>query len=180
MRRLLLIATAASLAACDRPVNLPTELSSPDNASFDAVNETGVVQSASGGAIRFSGGEPFILTFEASRRSDGTLQGRYHVNVMRLDAKFDVVVTCMSIDDNRAWIGGVIEKSNNPLVVNGSASYFYAIDNAAGANGGVNPPDIISGLILNDTPGNELTFCNDQQLTIPSRAIDDGNIRIRG
>ena len=179
MRRLTVVA-AFLLAACDGSAVLPTGPSAPESARFAASNGNGIVQSATGGAQRFTAGKFFILSFQANKHADGTVSGRYHVDAKAANVKFDVVVTCLSVVDNRAWVGGIIENSDSPIVVNGSSSYFYVIDNGAGANGGVNPPDIVSGLLLNDEPGAELQFCNDQELVLPSRPIDDGNIRVRG
>jgi hypothetical protein len=77
-------------------------------------------------------------------------------------------------------VGGIIQNSSNPIVRDGTSSYFYVVDNGAGANGGVNPPDVVSALRLNDVVGAEQEFCTGMPLTLPSRAIDDGNIRVDG
>jgi hypothetical protein len=179
MRRLIL-GVVLMTAACDGPTNSPTGITSVDAPRLNASNENGVVQSASGGAQRFSAGQFFILSFQANKHADGSVSGRYHVDAKAADAKFDVVVTCLSVVDNRAWIGGIIQNSSNPIVRDGSVSYFYVVDNGAGANGGVNPPDVVSALRLNDAVGEDLRFCAERPLALPSRAIDDGNIRVDG
>jgi hypothetical protein len=165
---------AALSSACDGPVTHPLATS-----AGSSMNEAGVVQSAGGGAHRWTGGQPFILSFEANKRADGTVTGRYHVDFKVLSARFDVVVTCLSVVGNRAWVGGIIEKTDSPLVQVGTSSYFWVIDRGEGANGGIAPPDIISALILNDVPNAELQFCADRPVALPSRPIDDGNIRVR-
>ncbi|HEX6315307.1 MAG TPA: hypothetical protein VFZ73_10635 [Gemmatimonadaceae bacterium] len=174
MRHLSVIAVCL-LAACEGPVSPP-----PSTPLLNgAPPEHAVAQSVKGGAHRWSGGAPFILSVQANKRTDGSVSGSYHVDVKALNASFDVTVTCLSVVGNHAWIGGIVRDSNTPLVAAGTSSYFYVIDTGEGSIGAIQL-DIISGLRLNDTPGNELTFCADQSLTLPSRRIDDGNVQVRG
>jgi hypothetical protein len=169
-----LLAVLATVTACDRPVS-PTRLSAASQAPA-SLQESGVVQSATGGAHRLSGGEMFVLSFNANKRADGSVTGRYHVDVMSLGATFDVDVTCLSVDGNKAWIGGIIENSDSPIVRDGTVSYFYVIDNGEGADA---LTDIISGLRINDLAGRDLVFCAERPLQLSSRPIDFGNIQVR-
>ena len=174
MRRFSVIAVCV-LAGCDTPV-APT---TPSPLLNSAQPEASVVQSVKGGAHRWSGGEPFILSVQANKRADGSVTGSYHVDVKSLDASLDVTVTCMTVVGNHAWVGGIVRDSNTPLVAAGTSSYFYVIDTGEGSIGAIQL-DIISALRLNDTPGNEQAFCTDQPLTLPSRRIEDGNVQVRG
>jgi hypothetical protein len=139
----------------------------------------GVVQSASGAAHRWTAGEPFILSFVANKHADGSVSGTFHADAKSLNARFNVNVTCLSVDGDRAWIGGIISDSDTPLVQAGLASYFYVIDTGEGAIGAIQQ-DIVSALRLNDVPGSELAFCAGRPTTLPFRRIEDGNVQVRG
>jgi hypothetical protein len=174
MRRwILLVPFVLVAAACDQPVEPVQPLGLARTASLE---DHGVVQSASGGAHRLTGGEPFILSFQANKRADGSVTGTYHVDVMALGATVDVNVTCMSVVGNIAWVAGIIEKSDSPLVRVGTVSYFYAIDNGEGT---ADAADQISALRLNDLAGEDQVFCNLRPLLLSRRAIDFGNIQVR-
>lgn len=168
----LLVVVAAAACRDTLAVTEPSLDATPQASLGDG----GVTESASGGAHRLSGGEMFVLAFSANKRADGTTTGRYHVDLQSIGATFDVVVTCLSVVGNRAWIAGIIEKSDHSLVREGTVSYFYAIDNGEGE---VDPTDIISGLRINDVAGEDLRFCAERPLLLSSRPIDFGNIQVR-
>ena len=176
MRKLSLIAVALFAACADQSAVAPEMVAG--SANRDAAASDRVIQSASGNAMRWSGGEPFILSFVANKHADGTVTGRYHADVKRLDARFDVRITCLTIEGNQAWVGGIIESSDSPLIGVGLASYFYVIDVGEGAVRAIQQ-DIVSALALNDTPGTEAAFCASRDLTLPSRRIEDGNAQVR-
>ena len=138
----------------------------------------GVTQSASGSAIRWTAGEPFIQSFVATKYADGRVTGRFHADAKSLNARFNVTVTCLSVVGSQAWIGGIISDSDTPLVQAGLASYFYVIDMGEGAIGAIQQ-DIVSALRINDVPGTEQTFCAERPTTLPSRRIEDGNVQVR-
>ena len=73
------------------------------------------------------------------------MRGGFHADAKSLNARFNVTVTCLSIEGNRAWIGGIISDSDTPLVRPGLASYFYVIDVGEGAIGAIQQ-DIVSAL----------------------------------
>ena len=176
MRKLSTIAGILALAACGEQSTPVEMLAGP--ATRATASSGAVVQSAGGNAMRWSGGEPFILSFTAKKHADGTVDGRMHVDVKRLDARIDVRVTCLSIEGNTAWVGGIIESTSSPLIGVGLATYFYVIDMGEGAIGAIQQ-DIVSALALNDTPGNELAFCDAKETTLASRRIEDGNAQVR-
>jgi hypothetical protein len=177
MRRISLISILCALAvtACEGVPTSPGPRSDLAMPSLDAGGQ-GVVQSATGGAHRLSGGEMFILAFTANTHADGSTTGRYHVDLQSIGATFDVDVTCLSVVGNRAWIAGIIERSDHPLVREGTVSYFYAIDNGEGTG---DPTDIISAIRINDLGGQDLVFCAERPLGLSSRPIDFGNIQVR-
>ena len=140
---------------------------------------SGVVESASGSAHRIRplpDGELFVLTFNAEKRADGTVTGYAHVDRKDLDLSFDVDVTCLSVVGNTAWIGGIIRNPRNDLVVDGSVSYFYVIDNGEGE---ADPVDRASAIRLNDRAGEDIRFCTDRPLLLPRADIAHGNVQVR-
>ena len=165
------------LAACGDQSS-PVQPSRLTPGARSASTGSRVVQSATSSPIRWTAGEPFILTLAAHKHADGSVTGRFHADAKSLNARFDVTVTCLSVEGNTAWIGGIIESSATPLVQPGLASYFYVIDTGEGAIGAIQQ-DIVSGLRINDVPGSEQAFCDARETTLPSRRIEDGNVQVR-
>lgn len=93
-----------------------------------------------------------------------------------LDLFFTVDVSCMSIVGNTAWVGGIISDTNASFVQVGSVSYFYAIDNGEGSAA---PADVVSTARFNDIAGEDLRFCDEQPLLLPSFEIQQGNVQVR-
>ena len=176
MRRAALLTACLVVGCGDQNIPAASAIVAPGNRSANLA--PGIVQSVVGSPIRWTAGEPFILTVVANKHADGTVTGRFHADAKSLNVRVDVAVTCLSVEGNRAWIGGIIETSNSPLVQPGLASYFYVIDNGEGAIRAIQQ-DIVSGLRLNDVPGSEQTFCAERATTLASRRIEDGNVQVR-
>ena len=175
MRRVALLTVCVLTACGDRSTPIAGAIAAPSNRS--AALAPGVVQSAGGSAIRWTAGEPFLLSFMAKKHADGSVTGRFHADAKSLNARFDVTVTCLSVEGNHAWIGGIVESSATPLIGVGLATYFYVIDIGEGAIGAIQQ-DIVSGLRINDTPGSEQAFCAARETTLASRRIEDGNVQV--
>ena len=75
------------------------------------------------------------LTLHAVERPDGAVGVSYKV-VLANGLFFEADVTCVTVDGNVGWVGGVIRDSNAGIIVLGSTSMFYAIDNGEGGGGG--------------------------------------------
>ena len=84
-------------------------------------------------------------------------------------------MTCLTVDGNRAWFAGVIERSNTPGLINQEFGWG-AVDNGRPGSG---TPDQVSfpGVPVN---GAADAFCNDQPPDPSLQDIERGNIRIRG
>ena len=174
--RVLTVVAVCLLAACDRgtPVG-PLTGSSADRYAGSGGE---VTQSAVGSAIRWTAGEPFLLSFVASKHADGSVSGRFHGDAKYVDARFDATITCASFNGNTAWIGAVIHASGSPLIQPGLSTFFYVTDVGEGAIGGLQQ-DIVSALRINAAPGEEQTFCATQPMNLPTRKIEDGNVTVR-
>lgn len=177
--RLLPFAALAALAGCDtstQPVELGSTLD-PDGSVVAA--ETAVVASAIGSAHRKDDvlGKPIILSFSAIKRDDGTVQGSYYYQSVFNHVQIHVDVTCMTVaDGNKAWVAGIISKSNIPVLV-GTVSYFYTFDNGEGANA---EADVVSLVRALDPPGEDQRFCDELPTGLPNAEVLHGNVNVTG
>lgn len=168
VRRLLTLAGALGLPACDVPPTSPE--GGPEfsrGAGRDAVTGSGHVPSGDG--LR-------EFTFHALDNGDGTASGSYKIEFTATGLFVLVDVTCVSVVGNTGWVGGRIVDSNIPVVRPGTVSYFYAIDNGEG-NGA--PPDRVSAARLNDVDGEDIRFCTERPLLLPAFNIQEGNVQVR-
>ena len=162
--------SAAGLLACHQP----TANTTPESPLLSTAGP--VVASASGGAQRIRSDELWVLGFTAVRHADGSAHGNYHVDRQDLGVKFDVDVTCLSVVEDTAWIGGIIRKVDGPIVIEGTVSYFFVVDMGEGADA---PADIASAIRINDRAGQDLVFCNDRPVGLSRGPIDFGNLQVR-
>lgn len=161
-------AVALAAASCSNPSALP-ELEAPSlsvAAGGPRVVGSGHVQQAAG--LR-------EFTFHAFEQPDGSATGSYKI-VLPSGAFFEANVSCLSVDGNIGWVGGVIRDSNVPAVILGSTSMFYAIDNGEGEDAA---PDIVSVAVFNGAAGADLAFCANQPLELAPLTVNDGNVQVR-
>jgi hypothetical protein len=114
--------------------------------------------------------------FNAEIKSDGAAHGWYTYRDVEDGAPFVVKgpVTCLTVIGNDAWIGGVIEKSNEPTLV-GLGSWWHVTDNGEGAG---SPPDITTFLGIGSL-AQTAAFCADHPAYRFPFPIDGGNIQVR-
>jgi hypothetical protein len=118
------------------------------------------------------------LAFNATKYADGRVSGQfeYHQIVEGESFNFNVDLTCMNVyDGNRAKIGGVIRKSNDPTLPPGAFAWFQVFDNGEGANA---PPDRSSLIGFGDEAANE-AFCNSPNLPRFGPWDVRGNVQVR-
>jgi hypothetical protein len=152
--------------------------------ALGAVTATGsVVASANGGAhwtIPLPNAFGVVvgndLEFNARKYDDGSVSGHfnYHQTVEGVTVKFVGTVTCMNVYGNRAKIGGVITKSTDPTISEGTFGWFQVFDNGEGAGA---PPDQSSLMGFGDEGANE-TFCNSPNLPRFGPWDIQGNIQV--
>lgn len=129
------------------------------------------------------------IRFTALRHGDGTVSGEFERRSQFQHAAASVLtvvqhgpVTCFTILENRAVIGGVIEHGQvnspefpGPLpAVEGQSLNWDVADNGEGAN---DPPDEYGGAFSPGSPPAEQTQCErgPTQTTLP---VEEGNIQI--
>ena len=73
------------------------------------------------------------LAYQATRRADGTVRGRwsYHYFEAGQETTFSGPVSCLTVNGNRAWIGGPITASSDPTQV-GLGAWWQVADNGGG------------------------------------------------
>lgn len=139
----------------------------------------GVVASAAGAAHRIRplpDGELFVLSFTAQKLANGSVNGYAHVDLKTANVAFDIDVTCMAVEGNVAWVGGIIRNQRGGVARNGAVSYFYVIDNGEGGDGVL---DRASGIRVNDVDGEDQVFCTERPLLLPATDIELGNVQVR-
>lgn len=156
--------TAAACAEASDPVSPEARLSVTSSGGPRVVG-SGHVQAA-GGLREF--------TFHAVEGPDGRVGGSYKV-VLPNGLFFEADVTCVSVSDNTGWVGGVIRDTNTGVVVVGSTSMFYAIDNGEGGA----TADVVSLAAINRDEGADQQFCGEQLLELPPLTVTDGNVQVR-
>jgi hypothetical protein len=75
---------------------------------------SGVIESARGGGHFHIATALRTFAFTAKNRADGTTQGQYQINNRDAGAREHGTVTCLEVDGNDAWVGGVITHSSVP------------------------------------------------------------------
>lgn len=166
-RSLLLgLATISVVACSDTPTSIAAE-----GPEF-GIAAVGHLVAGSGHVETAEGLREF--TFHAVEAPDGSVGGSYKI-VLPNDLFFEADVTCLSVDGNTGWVGGVIRETNAGIIVVGSTSWFYAIDNGEGGS----EPDVVSIAAINGAEGADIDFCEDQPLGLPPLTVTDGNVRVR-
>lgn len=167
-----MILGAVVFAGCDSAVE-PTAATAPSLSQGSGP----VVQSATGAGHFTVGGELRTFSFTALKHADGTVQGEYELFSRLTGARIHGDVTCLSVVGNRAWIGGRQEHSqDDALFPPGLENGFRVADNGEGAN---DPPDEMSLMFVNATPGFAQNYCNARFLAPPLNPIEAGNIQVR-
>lgn len=167
-RRLTALCTALlGAAACSEPVAPPVSevVQSASVVAPHRVVGAGHVEQAAG--LR-------EFTFHALETQRGGARGSFKV-VLPNGLFFEADVTCVSVEGNTGWVAGVIRASNAAVIVVGSVSTFYAIDNGEGAGAG----DIVSLATFNGAAGADAAFCADRPLVLPPLTITGGNVQVQ-
>jgi hypothetical protein len=123
-------------------------------------------------------GERRTFAFTAKNKSDGTTQGEFQINnrAEGLFFKEHGVVTCLVVEGNQSWVGGVVTHSDGGT--EGISRVWRAIDNGEGTN---DPPDMITLAQSFGPAGTEQICLTQPELLLALlQPIDDGNIQVKG
>ena len=114
----------------------------------------------------------------AARDLDGRVSGEYEVVTRATNVRVRGEVTCLSVVDNRAFVGGTIEEASLPfppeIVERLTGVAVEVVDN--GRAGGVDEISVL-GLFVDDPEGPQ-RFC-DQAVPGPVGPIDRGRLQVR-
>lgn len=164
-----------AIACGDNPVLQPeTAQQPPARLVLDPADHGPVVARANGSGHTW-GGEDNLLrsfSFSALKHADGYVTGQFQMNNRTNDVAAHGSVTCLFIEGNQAWVGGIVEKvraGGSTSIEVGQARGWLAIDNkeAMGPE-----PDRISGFRMLDN-------CETQPAWFTS-AVEAGNISVMG
>ena len=161
-------AAALAVLACAEPTAPP--LPYGVLSSFEAPNHQIV---GAGHVEQTTGMREF--TFHALEHPDGSAQGSFKV-VLPNGLFFEADVTCLAVTGNTGWVGGLIRASNAAVVIIGSVSTFYVIDNGEGSGA---PADIVSIATFNGAAGADAAFCAARPLALPPLTVTQGNVQVR-
>jgi hypothetical protein len=138
-----LLAVAYLLIGCDSPTNMPTALKVP-TLSLAVGNGNGVQHRVSVGSHDFSDpGQDANFSLIAIQKADGSVSGQWEDKFGPgdgVEGGYHIAVDCVSVQGNRAWIGGVVTKALNEALI-GTRAFTEVEDNGTSAN---DPPDKIS------------------------------------
>jgi hypothetical protein len=142
---------------------------------------SGVVASANGD-YGFSGeaaGSTFVIgpfTWDVQVKDDGSVNGHFDYTQVRDGVALSASgpLTCAFIEDDRAWVGGLIEASSRPSLV-GLDMWFQARDEGEGANAS---PDMSSTLGAAAAPAGQ-QYCDDHPPVRFPFLVGEGNVQVR-
>jgi hypothetical protein len=105
----LLLSTGCSMEAPTAPAVVgPVALGTP---AIQAIPSGAIVRSVTGTG-HFTSAAGFWRTFSYAARehADGSVSGMFEINLRGVGARAHGRVTCMGVEGNAAWLGGVIEQ----------------------------------------------------------------------
>ena len=175
-RTILPFAAVAIIAGCGSPDDL-VGVAAPE---AGALSVSAGPATATGSGHFTSGGELRSFALSAVGRDDGSASGEYQIVIHAIDRFLHVGVTCMVVRNDTAWVAGIITKTNHPAIIEGTVSYFWAVDGGEG-EGAV---DKVSIARINDRLGEDRRFCSltpDEAFSgLPGRVVEKGNVQISG
>lgn len=113
------------------------------------------------------------FTFHALEESDVGAKGSFKV-VLANGAFFEADATCLAVDGDTAWVGGVIRDSSIGAII-GTTSMFWVRDGGEGAGA----EDIVSTAAFLGGEGDDLAFCENRPLELPPMIVTQGNVDVR-
>lgn len=167
----LLVAFAAT--ACDTPTETAA-FAGPQDAIAPRFADGGsrVVAAATGSAHFETAGAIRNVTFSATRRADGSVEGEAEIVIHGLDAFWHIRVECVTVVDNRAFLGGTITSASDDRLRIGAKSYFWVEDHGRAG-------DRVSIAGFNETPEGLADFCELRQNLLRGTDVLQGDVTVR-
>jgi hypothetical protein len=135
-----LFAAGLLILGCDRPTSMPTALTAPTTLSADRQGN-GVQHRVSVGSHDFTPpGVNANFSLIAIQYADGSVSGQWTDQFGHGNGGLHIVVDCLLVQGNRAWIGGVVTQSPVDAQI-GTRAFTEVEDNGAS---GHSAPDQIS------------------------------------
>ena len=167
------LALAFGLVACqDREITV-----SDHDAQFAVALARPVYQVTGGGSIvreDIAGAPREVYGFQAWVDAAGRVTGEAEVHFPSDVVKMHIVVQCLVLEGNRAWLSGAVTRSDDPLTPVGRVFFWQVQDNGEGRGA---PPDRISNFVHRPTNNYPADICR-QKLTVPTFPWDNGNVQI--
>lgn len=116
------------------------------------------------------------FTINATRKADGSVEGRWMIQRRPQGLKTQGDVTCFSIIGDQAWWGGVITAAGEPTWIGTDAAGTLK-DNGEGRN---DPADQVSLAFVAAPAGFGQANCDTQQNSPPLNDITAGNVQVNG
>jgi hypothetical protein len=169
-----------------------SRLSGRDSSTTMVSSSGAVVRSVTGTALRsLSQLDPDahgwrVFTITALEHEDGSVSGQFEMHLRQFPVRIHGRITCMGLQGNAAWLGGVIELIDGSfpgppglLIGPGTPMRIRVVDNGEGSDA---PTDLISGLgtFGGQSEGVELGYCATKPNQPMLNPVEAGNIQVRG
>jgi hypothetical protein len=111
-------------------------------------------------------------TFAVFQYADGSVNGQIEIHLRDPAVSFHADATCLSVQDNNAWVGGVVTHTSDPNSAPVGLQFWVRVqDNGESSDN----PDRISFVRLGIPAAN----CNFQRAAALSFGFAGGNLRVR-
>lgn len=166
-RAALTLVFAISFAGCES-----STIVEPDMDPSFARSGSAPVQSVSGGGTVDVTAGRSTYAFHASINGAGAVKGKFELHFSSSPTQVHGDVTCLVIDGNQAWLGGVITRSNDEGAFGvGGEIVWSAEDNGEGKNA---DPDRVSAFF----GGLDADVCL-TKFAVGTNEWSNGNVQIR-
>ena len=167
-----LLAVGLLLIGCDGPTTMPTAVQVATRLSSIGQGN-GIQHRVSVGSHDFTDpGQDANFSLIAIQKADGSVSGQWEDQLGPGNGAaggFHIAVDCLSVQGNRAWIGGVITQAPDEALV-GTRAVTEVEDNGTSAN---DPPDKISY-----TYNGLSTFYQCQHFVLPLFPLSGGEVKV--
>lgn len=178
---LVVAATATLSISCSDSAALTAPDDGAGSIAAAKLGQSADLQSASGsGHYHTQDGLWRTFSFNGTKKPNGTVTGRFHFRIHGAQGAGSRIwgdVTCLTIEGNRAWLGGYVTKAGNLNHI-GRAHGFSVVDNGQGQGAAADQVTVTWPGSSNprfDEPDEYCESKPDQQLHL----VEAGNVQVR-